>query len=64
MMPANDREEAKLKLSMTKDDLRNAAEFKEAERPRTVGSGSGSGGMNRPAGGGSSPSSPPASPSK
>jgi hypothetical protein len=33
VQPATDREELKLKLAMTKDELKNAPEFKAATRP-------------------------------
>ena len=36
MMPASDRESMKLKLSMTKDELKNAAEFKAYKEPAST----------------------------
>ncbi len=48
--PSGESRDWKLKLAMSKDELKNAADFKPYEAPRaTVGSGSGSGMTNRPA---------------
>ena len=60
MAPGGDNRNWKLKLAMSEDELKNAADFKPYEAPRaTVGSGLGTtnrpapatgGGMNSPAG--------------
>jgi hypothetical protein len=48
MAPGGDNKDWKLKLAMTKDELKNASEFKAYEPPRaTVGAGTGT--SNRPA---------------
>jgi sporulation protein YlmC with PRC-barrel domain len=57
VQPATDKDNMKLKLAMTKDELKNAAEFKpykEPSRTSTVGQGSPSTGMT-PRGGAPSP---------
>jgi hypothetical protein len=39
LQPATDKESMKLKLSMTKDELKNAAEFKPYKEPTRTSSG-------------------------